>query len=212
MRTNEAGLAGQLRIREVLNGNVRTIAQRYTLNGTGWQLVELSFVAASTGAEFDLNVLGLELLIRPGALVDDVSLKKVERSWSRRQTDRRGARRPGHCPTASPSLPGIPSRGALFGAAVGSNTDPARLRRIDRPATRGSTDLLDRLPGEQCGQYGSSRSSNGRLPWISFKLPYSWARMAAGDGDAWARDLATKLAQLPGPVWVAFHHEPEATA
>ena len=27
----------------------------------------------------------------------------------------------------------------------------------------------------------------GRLPWISFKLPYSWPDMAAGKGDAWAR-------------------------
>ena len=25
-----------------------------------------------------------------------------------------------------------------------------------------------------------------RLPWISFKLPYSWADMATGKGDAWA--------------------------
>lgn len=49
----------------------------------------------------------------------------------------------------------------------------------------------------------------GRLPWISFKLPHTWADMASGRGDAWARDLAGRLARLPGPVWVAFHHEPE---
>ena len=49
----------------------------------------------------------------------------------------------------------------------------------------------------------------GRLPWISFKEPYSWADMDAGKGDAWAREIATKLAALPGPVWVAIHHEPE---
>ena len=48
-----------------------------------------------------------------------------------------------------------------------------------------------------------------RLPWISFKLPYSWAEMAAGKGDAWATDLAAKLNKLDGPVWLAFHHEPE---
>ena len=48
----------------------------------------------------------------------------------------------------------------------------------------------------------------GRLPWISFKLPYSWADMAAGKGDAWATDLAYQAA-VGGPVWVAFHHEPE---
>ncbi|MCB0919404.1 MAG: fibronectin type III domain-containing protein [Actinobacteria bacterium] len=49
----------------------------------------------------------------------------------------------------------------------------------------------------------------GRLPWMSFKLPYSWSRMAAGDGDAWARDLAERFGQLDGPVWLAMHHEPE---
>ncbi len=57
----------------------------------------------------------------------------------------------------------------------------------------------------------------GRLPWISFKTPVdpatgkklSWAQMAAGEGDAWARSVAADLAALPGPVWVAVHHEPE---
>ncbi len=49
----------------------------------------------------------------------------------------------------------------------------------------------------------------GRIPWISFKLPYNWTKMAAGSGDAWATDLATRLAKVNGPVWVAFHHEPE---
>ncbi len=47
------------------------------------------------------------------------------------------------------------------------------------------------------------------LPWISFKLPYNWPEMAAGKGDTWVRDLSTKLSKLDGPVWLAFHHEPE---
>lgn len=33
--------------------------------------------------------------------------------------------------------------------------------------------------------------------------------MAKGRGDAWARDIARRLARLDGHVWVAFHHEPE---
>ena len=48
-----------------------------------------------------------------------------------------------------------------------------------------------------------------RIPWISFKLPYSWAEMASGGGDVWARRVAHRLSKLDGPVWVAFHHEPE---
>ena len=48
-----------------------------------------------------------------------------------------------------------------------------------------------------------------RIAWMSFKAPYSWTDMAAGRGDAWARDLATRLKTVGGPVWVAIHHEPE---
>jgi hypothetical protein len=208
VRTNKAGLDGQLRIREVLNGNVRTVAQRYTLTGTGWQFVELSVVAANTGAVFDLNVLAWNLSSGQELWVDDVSLRKVADDGTEEPT----VGGPGVWTLSngvSISSRGVPSRGALFGAAVGSNTDPANFEKsigqrlgvrrtywtgsqVDSAVNTARTDL-----------------SNGRLPWISFKVPYSWGRMAAGDGDAWARDLATKLAQLPGPVWVAFHHEPE---
>jgi hypothetical protein len=55
----------------------------------------------------------------------------------------------------------------------------------------------------------NSDLASGRLPWISFKLPYSWADMAAGEGDAWVLDLVNQLAKVNGPVWLAFHHEPE---
>lgn len=48
-----------------------------------------------------------------------------------------------------------------------------------------------------------------RLPWISFKLPGTWKQMADGEYDAWVRELTAKLAATDGPVWVAFHHEPE---
>jgi hypothetical protein len=51
--------------------------------------------------------------------------------------------------------------------------------------------------------------AKNRIPWMSFKAPYSWADMAAGKGDAWARDLATRMKAVPGPVWIAVHHEPE---
>ena len=44
---------------------------------------------------------------------------------------------------------------------------------------------------------------------MSFKLPHSWGEMAAGAGDAWAKNLAARFGRLNGPVWLAFHHEPE---
>ena len=51
--------------------------------------------------------------------------------------------------------------------------------------------------------------ANGRLPWVSFKLPASWEEVADGDADAWAVRVAKRFGRLNGPVWLAFHHEPE---
>ena len=49
----------------------------------------------------------------------------------------------------------------------------------------------------------------GIRTWLSFKLPYTWAQMANGTGDVWAKGLFAKLDALNFEVWVAFHHEPE---
>ncbi len=104
---------------------------------------------------------------------------------------------------------GVPSCGAYLGAAHGSNSDPA-----DLEASTGGR-LGVRRTYWTAGQVSSAVSvarndlAHGRLPWISFKLPYSWADMAAGRGDSWAAAVAAQLGRLPGPVWVAFHHEPE---
>lgn len=104
---------------------------------------------------------------------------------------------------------GVPSCGSYLGMSYGSNTEPSsaesefggtvavrrtyfRHDNTDKAITIARGDLV-----------------KGRLPWMSFKLPYSWDRMAAGDGDVWARNLVARLGSLPGPVWVAFHHEPE---
>lgn len=110
---------------------------------------------------------------------------------------------------ATYSARGIPAKGAFVGAAVGSNADPAAFEKE-----------MGRRLGVRRTYWQATQVSNavsvakadiaaGRLPWMSFKFPHSWSQMAAGKGDAWARDLATKLAALNGPVWLAFHHEPE---
>lgn len=104
---------------------------------------------------------------------------------------------------------GLPQCGAYVGAAHGGNSDPAGLEKE-----------IGRRLGVRRTYYGASgvdkavRTARadvaaGRLPWISFKLPHSWAAMANGHGDAWARDLVERLDAIPGPVWLAFHHEPE---
>lgn len=104
---------------------------------------------------------------------------------------------------------GIPSSGAYVGAAVsGTQSLPALEHRMSAPVA------IHRMyfRADQV-DYAISKVKKdlavGRLPWISFKMPYSWADMAAGRGDAWVEDLADQLASVGGPVWLAFHHEPE---
>ncbi len=55
----------------------------------------------------------------------------------------------------------------------------------------------------------TSDAAKHRVPWMSFSAPYSWSDMAAGKGDSWAKSLATKVAAIKGPVWIAIAHEPE---
>lgn len=55
----------------------------------------------------------------------------------------------------------------------------------------------------------SNAHAHGRIPWQSFKLPFTWASGASGGGDSWATAMAAALGALDGPVWVMLHHEPE---
>lgn len=106
---------------------------------------------------------------------------------------------------------GIPSPtcGALLGAAYKSNTDPTRWEaELGRPlGVRRTYWAADQV--RAAVTVASDDITAHRIPWISFKVPYRWADMAAGKGDDWVRDLATRLSRLDGPVWLAFHHEPE---
>jgi hypothetical protein len=114
-------------------------------------------------------------------------------------------------PACTFSARGIPSSvcGPLLGAAYNSNTDPTPWEaELGRPlgvrrTYWGPTQVTSAV------KVAATDIAAHRIPWISFKLPYSWADMAAGKGDVWARDLAVRLSELDGPVWVAFHHEPE---
>lgn len=104
---------------------------------------------------------------------------------------------------------GIPANGTYLGAAVNGTSDLA-----EREGRLGRSLALHRT------YYGASQISGavrqakadtaaGRLPWLSFKAPYSWAQMVSGAGDSWAKQLADGLSTVPGPVWLAVHHEPE---
>ncbi len=107
------------------------------------------------------------------------------------------------------SARGVPSCGAYFGAAYGGNSNVnAWERRLGKKlgvhrtfwGSRGINSAI---------RTARADAANNRLPWMSFKAPYSWAAMASGRGDGWARGLARRLRTVRGPVWVAIHHEPE---
>ena len=104
---------------------------------------------------------------------------------------------------------GIPRCGVLLGAAYGANTDPSAWEstmghRLGVHRTYYAADEVD-----QAVRTARLDLRDQRVPWISFKAPYSWGEMAAGAGDEWATDIAHRMARLNGPVWVAIHHEPE---
>ncbi|WP_300960607.1 cellulase family glycosylhydrolase [Nocardioides abyssi] len=107
------------------------------------------------------------------------------------------------------SARGIPSCGAYFGAAYGGNTDPATLEQQAGGRLGVRRTFYTATGVASAAKTAKADLAAGRLPWISFKLPHSWEQMVAGAGDAWAKDIATRFAALDGPVWVAFHHEPE---
>jgi hypothetical protein len=105
---------------------------------------------------------------------------------------------------------GIPPRGggAYVGAAAGgSQTFPGLESKTAAPLREHRSYFS---AGQVDGAVNVVRAdlAAGRLPWISFHAPYTWAAMASGKGDAWAAALTRKLANVGGPVWIAFHHEP----
>jgi hypothetical protein len=107
------------------------------------------------------------------------------------------------------TLNGIPPRGsALVGAAAGGTESYTALESKAGLTLREHRTYFTAGQVDGAVRVVKADLAAGRLPWISFKLPYSWADMANGKGDAWALDLTRKLATVGGPVWIAFHHEP----
>jgi hypothetical protein len=209
VRSTQAAQSGRLVIAQETPGaadRLRTTSVPLTRT---WTRVSVTATAVSPGSGVQVRVRADGL--RPGqhVFVDDVRLL--------------GAVVAAPAPSVAPSVApgpmlsngcaytdrGIPRCGALLGSAYGANTDPS---------------TWEAQMGHQLGVHRTYYGASGvdaavataskdlaarRVPWVSFKLPYSWTDMADGRGDAWATDLATRLSRLDGPVWVAFHHEPE---
>jgi hypothetical protein len=203
VRTARAGQAVTLTLRETsASGAVRRQHTTVRPRARTWTHVTADLVTRSPGSRLGVGVAVRRSGHRLNTLVDDVTLSVAARS-----TATTSARALSNGCTYSAR--GIPACGGYLGAAHGGNTDPALLesqlgRRLGVHRTFYTSTGVDKAVTT-----AKADIAKGRLPWISFKLPYSWEAMTAGQGDAWAKDVAARLALVPGPVWVAFHHEPE---
>ena len=57
--------------------------------------------------------------------------------------------------------------------------------------------------------YESWTVSQGRIPFINWKMPSSWSQVASGSQDAWIVTRAKAFKSFGYPVYLAVHHEPE---
>lgn len=221
LRSTRGRVAARLVVREVDPAGDRVLATRRdrVRVGRSWKRVQVA-VRRSSGS----SILEVEVRTRQGradrVLLDDVSIRRRKEvpvpqpSPGPAPTEETPGAEPGDVAGAlsngcTYTSRGLPSCGAYLGAAYGSNSDPAPMEaatghRLGVRRTYYQAYQVDKAVSVAKGDLAA-----GRLPWISFKLPYSWEDMVAGKGDAWALDLAQRLKGLGGPVWVAFHHEPE---
>ncbi|WP_309648024.1 Ig-like domain-containing protein [Nocardioides sp.] len=112
-------------------------------------------------------------------------------------------------PDPTPQPPPAPAPRFVLGAAHGGNTDPAQLEADAGVPLQIRRTYYTHDKVARAAQTAQADIAKGRIPFVSFKLPYTWAEMAAGRGDAWAADAARQLAAVDGEVWVVLHHEPE---
>jgi hypothetical protein len=203
VRAAHTGQRVTLSLRETSpGGKMQTHSASATLRRGTWRAISTSLVTRGTDATLSVTALLSQTEHKVDLLVDDLTLST---SPPRASSGVAGQLNNG----CSYDRRGLPACGAYLGATYKSNTDPAPLeaqvgRRLGVRRTFWTATGV-----ESAVATARSDVSHGRLPWISFKLPHSWEAMTAGQGDAWATDLARRLATVPGPVWLAFHHEPE---
>ena len=116
---------------------------------------------------------------------------------------------PGKSPSSNGAFPGDPGDEVYVGISL----------QIDQPVSEresqiGAKPTISRrfYKDHQTGLMTSMAAQDlqaGVLPFLSMKVPGSWASVASGDRDDWLDDVLKGLAQVDGPVFMAFHHEPE---
>lgn len=112
--------------------------------------------------------------------------------------------------TWTPAYPGQPRPGKMYYGSSVEGGNPAAWE------TANSSDLAvyrSYMSANDSPTNFTNRArddvSNGRLPLISTKVPNdNWAAVANGSQDTWLLARIRALAAVPGPVWLALHHEP----
>lgn len=172
----------------------RAVEKRVELAAGNWQSVAVTVRPQASEAALEVSVSIVDARAQSALWVDEVEVQGPA-----------NAARQGCGATER----GLPLCGVYVGGSVGLNEDPQAFeQRVGgRLAIRRTFFQADQV--SQAVAIAREDLARGRLPWISFKFPASWEAMAQGRGDEWARDIASRLDRLDGPVWVAFHHEPE---
>lgn len=199
VRSSQVRQVAVLKVYERTNGTKHLIRKkRVVLQRNRWTRIRAQGITKRQQTSIDVRIRANRLKRGNAFLIDNIRMHAVRAPTARRLSN-----------GCSLSPRGIPGCGVLLGGTYGSNSDPStwegRMRK--KLGVRRTFWRPDQIASAVKVARGDL--ARGRLPWISFKLPYTWKRMAKGDGNAWARNIATRLARLNGPVWVAFHHEPE---
>lgn len=109
----------------------------------------------------------------------------------------------------APRFPGDPCAGALYYGAAVEGGDPRVLEnQIGTRIGVFRSYMLATSSVARFSERATADVASGRIPLISTKVPGSWADVAAGRYDGWLVDRIKALASVPGPVWLALHHEP----
>lgn len=234
LRSERRRLGARLRVREVVGTRVlttRTVSARAVPRT--WRQVRVSLRASAEDSQIQVLVSARVPSRRAAIRVSGVRLDRtappavslpVPTPTPSPTPTPTSSPTPSPTPTSSPtssptptptpescvSQPqGIPASGAYSGATVsGTSSLPAR------EAALGQTLPIRRTYWGPTGVTKAVATAAEdvkakRLPWVSFKLPATWAAMADGAQDAWANDVIRRLDAVDGPVWLAFHHEPE---
>ncbi len=192
VRGNQPGLTGRLVLKEFKGTSASYKVKRFKVRH-GWSKVSMNAVTRSGSSKLQLRM-GLNRLYRgKSALIDAMSVKRPET----------GAVIVPEPPPTTPTPTPPPTSSTMLEGAGGGN--------LDRTKTGVNLDRWYGGQGDVNKAITKAKANHaaGVRTWMSFKLPYNWTDMANGKGDAWARDLFTKLDALNFQVWVAFHHEPE---